>query len=187
MEYQITQTALERKFKYVKDITPEAVQAFVYHLFINHTGIKQEYWDRDIRKYVAALKSEHSCKNKYEKALSTIYGRTISAVRRIGSGLAALGICMSENRKKIVSFDETTQFLNYFKTFMEFNYMEKIWLENKVTFSREALKDRSMDYGYFINELFNYNINDSIDKSKFVPPVEHLETFTGQRAVQLSF
>lgn len=155
-EYQLSAKYLENKFRFVSDLGLEEVRSMVYDVFMNHTGIIQEELDRDLKRYVKAIRSEEDFVNKYSKIAGTIEGKIIHAVRRIGGGLASLGVSLSEKNERVVSFGEVATKLDYFRDFFFLNYSEKMWNNAKLIFSQEFLKGRNINYEAFCEGLEEY-------------------------------
>ncbi len=155
-EYQLAASYLENKFRYVSDLDLEEVKSMIYDVFMNHTGIIQEELDRDLKRYIKAIRSEEDFVNKYSKIAGTIEGKIIHAVRRIGGGLASLGISLSEKSERVVSFGEVATKLDFFRHSFFLNYSDKMWNNAKLIFSQEFLKGKNINYEAFCEGLEEY-------------------------------
>lgn len=155
-EYQFRSKILENKFRYVSDLNYEDITSFVYTIFKKHTGFKREEMDRDLRFYEKSIGSTDYFHNKYKRDKPTLEGRINKAIIQVGSGLSNLGIALSERSNRTVPLSEVRNVLRRHENFFYNKHYEKMYLNSKVIFSQQGIKDGILDFRAFSDYLIDY-------------------------------
>ncbi len=155
-EYQFRNKILENKFRFVKDLNYEDMTSFVFTVFKKHTGFRKEEMDKDLQFYEKSIGSTDYFHNKYKKAKPTLEGRINKAIVQVGAGLSNLGIALSERSNKTVPLSEIRNVLRRHENFFYSKHYEKMYLNSKVIFSQQGIKDGILDFRAFSDYLTDY-------------------------------